>query len=87
MLHAFAIVELEILLYLRFLFAFGRLVDREFHEPISVAHHLAHERGVFGRDILVVEGQDIFEPHDIFVKFHPRVHLVPTHVPDTMIDV
>jgi len=47
-LHALAVVKLEIFLDLRFLFAFGRLVDREFHEAVSVAHDFAHERRVFG---------------------------------------
>src|SRR5206468_12795725 len=58
-LHPFAKVKIQILFHLRFLFAFGRLVDREFHETIAVAHHFAHERGVLSRDVLVVEGQDV----------------------------
>ena len=87
MLNTFAVVELEVFLHLRFLLAFGRLVDRELYEPVSVAHHLAHERGVFGRDVLVVEGQDVAEAHHILVKFHPGVHLVPADVPDAMIDI
>src|SRR5207248_11020716 len=83
----FAVIELEIFLHLRFLFAFGRFVDWKFYETISVTHDLAHEGRVFGRDILVVEGQDIFEPHHVLVKFHPRIHLVPTDVAHAMIAI
>ena len=86
-LHAFAVVEIEVFLDLRFLFAFGRLVDRKLHEAVAVAHDLAHQRGVFGRDILVVEGQDVAEAHHILVKLHPRIHLVPADVADAMIDI
>ena len=87
MLHAFAIVEIEIFFDLRFLFPFGRLVDREFHKAVAVAHDLAHESGVFGRDILVVEGEDVAEAHHILVELDPRIHLVPSDVADTMIDI
>ena len=86
-LHAFAVVKIEVFLHLRFLFAFGGLVDREFHEAVSVAHHLAHQRGVFGGNVFVVERQDVAEAHHIFIKLHPRVHLVPSDVADAMIDM
>ena len=87
MLHTFAVVEIEILFHLRFLFAFGRFIDRELHKAIPVAHDLAHERGVFRRNVLIVEGQDVAETHHILIKFHPRIHLVPTDVAHAMIDI
>ena len=87
MLDAFAVVKLEILFHLRFLFAFGRFVDRKFHKAVAVAHHFAHERRIFGRNIFVVEGEDVSEPHHVLVKFHPGIHLVPTDVADAMIAI
>src|SRR6266513_236995 len=83
----FAVVKLEILLHLRFLFAFGRLVDRKFYETISIAHHFAHERRVLGRDVLIVEAEDVSEAHHILVKLHPRIHLVPAYIAHAMIDI
>src|SRR5438105_3377194 len=53
MLDAFAVIKLKVLFHLRFLFTFGWFVYREFDETIAIAHHLAHQGGVFGRDIFV----------------------------------
>src|SRR5438067_1611026 len=86
-LHAFTAVKIEILFYLRFLFTLGRFIDREFYEAVTIAHDLAHESRVLGRDVLVIEGENVAETHDILVKLDPRVHLVPTDIPDAMIDV
>ncbi len=86
-LDAFAIIKFKILFHLRFLFAFGRFVDRKLHETVAVAHHLAHQRRVFGRDVLVVKGKDVSKSHHILVKLHPRIHLVPADVSDAMIDI
>ena len=54
-LHAGAAVEIEVLVDLRLLLARGRLVDRELDPAVAVRHHLGHERGILGRDVLVVE--------------------------------
>jgi hypothetical protein len=86
-LHTFAIVKLEVFLHLRFLFAFGRLVDREFDEAVAIAHHLAHQRGVFGGNVFVIEREDVAESHHVLIKLHPRVHLVPSDVANAMIDM
>ena len=35
----------------------------------------------------VVERQYVFEPHHIFIKLHPRIHLVPANVANAMVDM
>ena len=87
MLYPFAVVKLEVFFYLRFLFAFGRLIDRKLHEPVPVAHHLAHQRRVFSGNIFVIEAQDVSEAHHLLIKFHPRIHLVPANIAHAMIDM
>jgi hypothetical protein len=54
-LDAGAVVEVEVLLDLRFAAAFGGLVDGELYVAVAVGHDLRHERGVFGGDVVVVE--------------------------------
>src|SRR6266853_3926404 len=81
-LHAFAVVKLKIFFNLRFLFPFRRFVNRKLHEPIAIAHHLAHQRRVFGGNIFVVERENVSKSHYVFVKLYPRVHLVPSDVAD-----
>ncbi len=80
-------IELEILLDLRLLFAFGWLVDGELDVAVAVGHHLRHERRVFGGDVLVVEVLVEREAHDVGVELDPLVHLVPAHVADHVVDV
>ena len=80
-------IEVEILFDLRFLLAFGRLVDGELHVAVAVGHHLRHERGVFGGDVLVVEVLVEREAHDVGVEIDPLVHLVPAHVAHHVVDV
>ena len=63
-LHAGAGIEIEILFDLRFLLAFGRLVDGELHVAVAVGHHLRHQRRVLGGDVLVVEVLVEREAHD-----------------------
>ena len=87
MLDAFAVVKLEIFLYLRFLLTLSRLVDRELHEAVTVAHHLAHQRRVFGGDVLIVEGKNVTETHYSLVKLHPWIHLAQADVAHAMIDM
>ena len=87
MLHARAAVEIEVLLDLGFPFSLGRLVDRELDPARSVRHHLRHERGVFGRDVLVVEMLELAEPHDVAVVGDVAVHVPQRHVPDHVVDV
>ena len=40
MLNARPRIEVQVLLDLRFLLAFGRFIDRELHVPVSIRHHL-----------------------------------------------
>ena len=40
MLDTRARIEVQILLDLRFLLAFGRFIDRKLHVPVSIRHHL-----------------------------------------------
>ena len=86
-LHAGPRIEIEILFDLRFLFAFGRLVDGEFDVAVAVGHHLRHQRGVFGGDVFVVEVLIEREAHHAGVEIDPLVHLVPAHVAHHVIDV
>ena len=87
MLNTFAFIKIKIFFHLRFLLTFSRFIDRKFHIPIPVTHYLTHQGAVFRRDILIIKTQDILKAHHIFVKLHPRVHLVPTHITYTMIDI
>src|SRR5262249_1096836 len=50
-----AVVELEVLVDLALALTLGRLVDRELDLPLAVRHHLRHQRGVLGRDVVVAE--------------------------------
>jgi hypothetical protein len=86
-LASFAIVIIEVFFYLRFLFAFGRFIDGEFYKTVPIAHHLAHESGIFGGDIIVIERQDIPEPHYVLVKRNPWIHLVPSHITHAMVNI
>src|SRR5262249_41192134 len=87
MLYARPAIELEILVDLRLLFALRRLVDRELDPLIAVRHHLRHERRVLGRDILVVERDEILEAHHALVERDPHVHFSQFDVADTMVDM
>ena len=55
MLHARSVVVVEILLNLRLFLVFGRFIDRELYFAVAILHHLGHQRGVLGRDVLVIE--------------------------------
>ena len=85
-LDARAAIKVEILLDLRFLLALRRLVDRKLHAVARVGHHLRAQRGVFGRDVLVVERDQLREAEDASVEVAPRVHLAPADVADAVID-
>src|SRR5262249_41847263 len=87
MLDPFAIVKIKILFDLRLLLSFRRFVDRELHKAIAITHDLAHQSGILGRDILVIEAQDVAETHHILIELDPRIHLVPANITDTMVDI
>ncbi len=87
MLHAGAAVEIEVLFDLRFLAPLGRFVDRKLNIAIAVGDHLAHQGGVFGRDVLVVKSHQQFKAHHILVKLHPFVHIAEVNVADAVVNV
>jgi hypothetical protein len=86
-LDAGPLVEVEVLLDLGFAAAFGGLVDGEFDVAVAVGHHLGHERGVLGGDVVVVEVLIEAEAHDVAVEVDPLVHGVPADVADDVVDV
>src|SRR3954470_12079291 len=85
-LHAGTAEELEVLLDLALALSLGRLVDRELDLPLAVRHHLRHQRGVLGVDLLVGEVDDVREAHRPFVKLDPVVHPAELDVPDDVVD-
>src|SRR5690348_6906840 len=87
MLYAGPAIELQVLLDLRFLFALSRLVDRKLHAMARISHHLRAQRGVLGRNIFVVERDELRKAEDAPVKISPGVHLAPPDVADAVIDV
>ena len=87
MLHAGAVIELQILFDLRFALALGGLIDRELHALVAVRHHLRHQRRVFRADVFVIEMFEQPETHHVAIEIHPAIHLAPAHVADHVIDV
>ncbi len=85
-LHAGAAVVVEVLLDLALALARGRLVDRELDRMRVVGHHDAHERAVFGRDVLVVEADVAREAEHAAVPVGPLVHLAELDVADHVVD-
>jgi len=79
-------VKLEVLLDLGFLFALRRLVDRKLHAVLGIGHHFGAQRGIFGRDVFVVERHELREAEDAGVEISPGVHLAPADVAHTVID-
>ena len=65
------VVELEVLVDLALALALGRLVDRELDLPLAVRHHLRHERGVLGRDVVVAEVDHLGHPEHLLVERDP----------------
>ena len=58
-----------------------------FDVAVAVGHHLGHEGGVFGGDVVVVEVLVEAEAHDVGVEVDPLVHGVPAYVADHVVDV
>src|SRR5215831_2132067 len=85
-LHARPVVELEVLLDLALALALGRLVDRELDLAAAVSHHLRHQRGVLGLDLVVAEVDDVRHPEDALVELHPVVHTAELDVSDDVIE-
>src|SRR6187551_2547186 len=79
-------VELEVLLDLALPLSLGRLVDRELDLPLAVRHHLRHERGVLGRDVLVREVRELLEAQHARVEVDPLVHATELDVSDDVVD-
>src|SRR3989344_1511905 len=85
-LYARAAVEFQIFLDLRFAFAKGGLVDREFHLAGAIPHHFAHERCIFRRDLAISEVNQIRESHDAGIIFRSYIHLAERDIADDMVD-
>ena len=84
-LHAGAVVVLDVLLDLALLETLGRFVDRH-HDLAAVPHHRRHQRRVLGADLLVVEVQQLGEAHHVGVEVDPRVELALGDVADDVVD-
>ncbi len=85
-LHAGALVELEVLVDLALALPLGRLVDRELDLARPIRHHLAHQRRVLGLDLVVAEVDDVRHPEHALVELHPAVHLPELDVADDVVD-
>ena len=85
-LHAGAAVELQEFLDLRAALGLGRLVDRELDPAGAVLHHLRHQGGIFGADVLVVEVDQLLEAEHVLVELDPLVHLAFLDVADDVVD-
>jgi non-specific serine/threonine protein kinase len=85
-LHARAAVELQVLVDLRLLLADGGLVQRELHPVVPARHHLAHQRGVLGGDVLADELGQVGEAHHPVVEGHPFVHGAELDVADDVVE-
>ena len=79
-LHACALVEVDVFLDLALFPASCGLVDGEFDPSIAIAHHLGHEGGVLRADVFVVERHKLCKPHHLRVEFAPCVHFSPPHI-------
>src|SRR6266850_1782016 len=86
MLDAGAAEVLEVLLDLALPLPLGGLVDRELDLPLPVGHHLRHERGVLGVDLLVGEVDDVREAHRALVELDPVIHPAELDVADDVVD-
>ena len=64
----------------------SRLVDRELDLPVTARHHLGHERGVLGGDVLVGEVDHLGHAHRLLVVLDPVVHTAELDVADDMVD-
>ncbi len=81
-----ATVELEVLLDLALALADGRLVERKLDLACAVCHHLRHERGILGRDVLVGEVDHLRHPEHALVERDPLVHAAELDIADDVID-
>ena len=66
-LHAGAVVEVDVLFDLGFLLAVRRLVDGHFDQLVQGGHDDGFERRVLGEDILVVDGPGAVEAEGLFI--------------------
>ena len=84
-LHAGAVVVLDVLLDLALLQAVGRLVER--HDDLrTVPHHGRHERRVLRADLVVVEVLHGGEAEDVGVEADPVGQLALGDVADDVVD-
>ena len=84
-LGARAAVELQVLVDLALPLADRRLVQRELHPVVAVGHHLAHQRGVVGGDVVADELGHVGEAHHPVVEVDPLVHLAQLDVADHVV--
>ena len=80
-----AVVELQVLVDLALPLGDGRLVQRELHPVVAVGHHLAHQRGVVGGDVVADELRHVGEAHHPVVEVDPLVHLAQLDVADHVV--
>src|SRR5215212_743642 len=85
-LHARPVVELEVLLDLALPLALRGLVDRELDLPAPVRHHLGHQSGVLGLDLVVAEMNDVRHPEDALVEANPDVHPTELDIADDVVE-
>ena len=85
-LRARALVELQILVDLRFALGNRRLVERELHLAGAAGDDLAHQRRVVGGDVVADELGHVREAHDALVELDPLVHLAQLDVADDVVD-
>jgi hypothetical protein len=79
-------IVIEIFFDLTLAFAFGGFVDGELDAPISVLHHLGHERGIFGGDVFVIEVHELTEAHHLMIEIDPVIHFAKLHIADDVVN-
>ncbi len=79
-------VVIDILLDLALAQSLGRFIDRELDPSVAILHYLGHQGGIFGGDILVIEGHQLTKAHHLVVEVDPVIHLAELHVADDMVD-
>lgn len=85
-LHTRAIVKINIFFDLALLLPHGRFIDGHFDDAVGGTHDDALQSGVFGANVVVVDGPETVESEALFVKVAGRVHRVPVLVADAVVD-
>jgi hypothetical protein len=87
MLDARSVMEFQVLLDLGLPPPFRRLVQRKLDSPVAVCHDLRHQRGIFSRDVFIVEVLVERKTHHRGIEVYPTVHLVPAYVAHYVVDM